>query len=397
MRFIFTISAFAVPILFFSVRNLNAQTSITISGYVFNDVNNNGIKDANEKGIKDVTVSDQVNIVNTNEEGLYHISYTSSYGILFVSIPNGYQSSKPFWQRVDSTNTKAQINFPLKRISASTSFTFIQASDTHVSETSLDRMQKFRNIVDSVKPDLVIITGDLVRDALRVPETEATRLYELFLKEIKKINFPVLCAPGNHEIFGIERHLSLVSQKHPLYGKKMYRHYLGPDYYSFNYGGIHFIALNSLEFEDLWYYGRIDSLQLEWLKKDAATVSPATPIVTFQHVPFFSGGFSMMPFEEDGLGRSLVREHGALQYRHVVSNAQDVMFVLQNHNYPLALAGHYHFQQEFSLEGFPTRFEQTAAVVAPAEQGIIKMPSGITVYHVKDGKIDEGKFVRLDK
>ena len=397
MRYVTSLHAISLVTLFLSVYNLKAQTSGTVSGYVFNDVNNNGIKDVNEKGIKGVSVSDQVNVVTTNEEGLYQINYTSSYGILFVSVPTGYQSSKIFWQRVDSTNTKVQINFPLKKISVSASFTFIQASDTHVSETSLDRMEKFRNIVDSVKPDLVIITGDLVRDALRVPEAEASRLYELFLKEIKKVTYPVWCAPGNHEIFGIERHLSLVSEKHPLYGKKMYRHYLGPDYYSFNCNGIHFIALNSLEFEDLWYYGRIDSLQLQWLKKDVATVSPATPIITFQHVPFFSGGFSMMPFEEDGLGRSLVREHGILQYRHVVSNAQDVMAILEGHNYPLALAGHYHFEQRFSLEGFPTRFEQTAAVVGPSEEGIIKMPSGITVYHVKDGKIDEGKFVRLDR
>jgi predicted MPP superfamily phosphohydrolase len=258
-------------------------------------------------------------------------------------------------------------------------------------------MQKFEKIVDSVKPDFVIITGDLVRDALRVPEKEATGLYELFSKEIKKIKAPVWYVPGNHEIFGIERHLSLVSQKHPLYGRKMYHHYLGPDYYSFNYGGIHFIGLNSVEFEDLWYYGRVDSTQLEWLKKDVATVSPGTPIITFQHIPFFSGGFSMMPFEEDGPGRSLVREKGLLQYRHVVSNAQDVFAIMKNHNYPLALSGHYHFQQKFSFEGFQTRFEQTAAIIAPSNEGDIQMPSGVTVYHVKEGKIDEGKFVRLDR
>jgi Icc protein len=177
----------------------------------------------------------------------------------------------------------------------------------------------------------------------------------------------------------------------------MYRHYFGPDYYSFNYGGVHFIGLNSLEFEDLWYFGRIDSVQLEWLKKDLATISSTTPVVTFQHVPFYSGGFSMMPFEEDGPARTIVREHGVMQYRHIISNAQDVFALMRNHNFPLALAGHYHFQQKFSLEGMQTRFEQTAAVVGPAEEGIITMPSGVTVYRVKEGKIDDGKFIRLDK
>jgi len=378
-------------------RSGGQTANSTITGYVFHDSNNNGVKDANEKGIKDVVVSDQVNVVTTDEAGLYQIKYSSPYGFLFISAPNGYHASKSFWQRVDSAREKIQINFPLTKIASGSSFTFIHASDTHVSEGSLDRMQKFRNIVDSVKPDFIVITGDLVRDALRVPEAEATRLYQLFLSEVGKITTPVWCAPGNHEIFGIERHLSLVSEKNPLYGKNMYRHYLGPDYYSFNYGGIHFVALNSLDFEDLWYYGRIDSIQLEWLKKDVATVSSTTPIVTFQHVPFFSGGFSLMPFEEDGPARSLVRERGVLQYRHVVSNAQEVMAILEHHNYPLALAGHYHFEQKFSFAGCQTRFEQTAAVVGPSEEGVIKMPSGIRVYHVNEGKIDEGKFVRLDK
>ena len=391
----FMLVVFAI---FLTGQHASAQTTspVTISGYVFNDVNNNGVKDVNETGIKNAAVSDQVNVTTTNAQGFYEINYRSSYGILFVSMPEGYKS-KTFWQRIDTNSVGGQINFALTKIAASTSFTFIHASDTHVSETSLDRMQKFRNIVDSVKPDLVVITGDLVRDALRVPDTTATRLYELFIGESKKINSSVWCAPGNHEIFGIERHLSLVSVKHPLYGRKMYRQYLGPDYYSFNYGGVHFIALNSLEFEDLWYYGRIDSVQLAWLEKDLSTVSSSTPVVTFQHVPFYSGGFTMLQFEEDGPGRSLEREHGSLQYRHIVSNAKDAMALLQHHNYPLALAGHYHFQSKFALEGFATRFEQTAAVVGPSQEGVIKMPSGVTVYHVKDGRIDGGKFVALDR
>jgi hypothetical protein len=389
-------------VLFFEIIILSThcsfaqQAKTSISGYVFEDLNRNGNKESNEPGIKAVVVSDQVNVVSTNEEGFYQIANSTGYGIVFISTPNNYQSVKSFWQPLSSATT-SQINFPIFKINTSSSFKFIQASDTHISENSIDRMDKFRAIVDSVKPDLVIITGDLVRDALRVPEEEAKRLYELFIKESNKIKTPLWCVPGNHEIFGIERHLSLVSKSNPLYGRKMYRHYLGPDYYSFNYGGIHFIGLNSLEFEDLWYYGRIDSIQMEWLKKDIAAIPASAPIVTFQHVPFFSGGLSMMPFEEDGIGRSLEREKGVLQYRHTVSNAEDVLSILKDHNYPLALAGHHHYQQKFSLEGCQTRFEQTAAVIGPSETGVIKMPSGVTLYNVKNGQIDQGQFIPLDR
>ena len=73
----------------------------------------------------------------------------------------------------------------------------------------------------------MLITGDLVRDALRVREEEARGYYDMFVAELGDFTVPVWPVPGNHENFGIERHLSLVSPEHPLYGKGMYRHYLG--------------------------------------------------------------------------------------------------------------------------------------------------------------------------
>ncbi|MBI1782722.1 MAG: metallophosphoesterase, partial [Sphingobacteriales bacterium] len=367
-----------------------AQKNETVTGYVFIDNNQNGIKDGNEEGIKNVAVSDQVNVVTTDVNGFYQLS-NSGYGIVFISLPDGY-TTKNFWQKANSN-----LSFALTKTKPVTSFSFIQASDTHISEKSLERMNRFRALVDSVNPSLVLITGDLVRDALRVSEKEATGYYDLFKNEIQKVKQPVWLVPGNHEIFGIERHLSLVSSKNPLYGRNMYRSYFGPDYYSFNYGGVHFIALNSLEFEDLWYYGSIDSVQLEWLKKDIALLSPSTPVVTFQHVPFFTGGMSISPYEPDGPGRTLEKEKGVIKFRHIVTNAQDVLAILKDRNYPLALAGHYHYQQKFSLEGVQTRFEQTAAVIGPSEEGVIKMPSGITLYKVINGKIDEGIFIWMDK
>ena len=395
-----TIQHFRVSLLSFSLLVIflqaEAQAGKTITGYVFEDLNQNGLRDSNEPGVKGVAVSDQVNIAMTNEKGQYEILNASGYGIVFISTPDGYALTKSFWQ--NTSETSGPINFALTKTKAPASFTFIQASDTHISEKTVDRMDKFRAIIDSVKPNLVIITGDLVKDALRVGEKEATTVYQLFANESSKIKVPLRLVPGNHEIFGIERHLSLVSPQNPLYGRKMYRHYFGPDYYSFNYGGIHFIGLNSLEFEDLFYYGNIDSVQLEWLKKDVAAVSSSTPIVTFQHVPFFSGGLSLQPFEDDGgLGRVLEREKGVLKYRHIVSNAAEVMAILNNHNYPLALSGHLHYQQRFSMAGVQTRFEQTGAVIGPSEESGFHFPSGIVVYNVKDGKIDEGHFVPLDK
>jgi calcineurin-like phosphoesterase family protein/SdrD B-like protein len=382
-----------------------AVPPVSVSGYVFVDKNHNGVRDAGEPGVKGVAVSDQVNVVVTDDKGYYRFDGLEGFGCVFISMPDGYTSVRGYWRKIDlvavargSVPANAlSIDFPVLAGTAHPSFSFIQASDTHVSEKTLDRMQKFRAAVDSVKPDFVIITGDLVKDALRVPEVEARGLYELFQREIGKVGVPVWCIPGNHENFGIERQLSLVSPANPFYGRKMYRYYFGPDYYSFNYGGCHFIGLNSLSFDDLYYYGHIDSTQLEWLKRDLSVVPLSMPVITFQHVPFFSGVLSMSAFKENGFDRTVEWEHGVQQYRHVVSNAAEVVAILSTHNYPLALAGHHHLQQKFTMEGVQTRFEQTAAVIGPSDEGGLNHPSGVTLYHVVNGVIDEGRFIRLDK
>lgn len=375
--------------------SLSASAS-SLSGYVFHDKNSNRIKDKGEEGIKGVAVSDQFTVVQTNAEGFYQFDATG-YGLVFVSVPDRYKASTSYYVKIRDA-VKGTWDFPLTKITIPSEFTFIHASDTHLSEASLHRTQRLKNLADSLQPEFVLVTGDLVKDALRVPESEAAPLYEMYIRETKKFTMPVWSAAGNHEIFGIERQSSLVSKMNPLYGKKMFHHYLGPNYYSFNYGGIHFIALDDVDFEDLWYYGHVDSVQIEWLKKDLAAVPSAVPVITFAHMPMFSGGLSLSNFEEEGPVRSLERQKGKLHYRHVVSNAHELLGILQTHPYPLSLAGHFHSRQVFTFEstGQATRFEQAAAVVGNGGEGSLEMPSGITLYKVKDGKISEGKFIRLD-
>ncbi len=371
-------------------------SAIPVSGYVFFDKNNNGIKDNGEEGIKGVSVSDQVDVVQTNAQGQYQLD-AKGYGLVFISVPDGYRAGKSYYIKT-SDAINATWSFPLIKIKVPAEFKFIHASDTHLSEVSLDRTHRLKTLADSLKPEFVLVTGDLIKDALRVPENEAASLYEMYIREIKKFNMPVWSAAGNHENFGIERQSSLVSKKNPLYGKKMFQHYLGPNYYSFNYGGIHFIALDDIDFEDLWYYGHVDSVQVEWLKKDLASVPATVPVITFAHMPMFSGGLSLSNFEEEGPGRSLERQNGKLHYRHVVSNAQELLMILQTHLYPLSLAGHFHARQVFTFEstGQKTRFEQAAAVVGNGGEGFIEMRSGITLYTIKEGQVSEGKFIPLD-
>jgi hypothetical protein len=367
-----------------------------ISGHVFVDRNANGTREAGEPGVAGVAVSDQIQVATTSADGSFRFQSGGETGLVYVSVPDGYELTGRWWQRAGPA--AGPMTFGLREAPLEASFAFVHASDTHVSEASLPRMDRLRAVVGSTKPSLVLITGDLVRDALRVGEAEARGYYELFVKAAGALPAPVRTVPGNHEIFGIERDKSGVSADHPLYARGMYRHYLGPDYYSFNYGGVHFVGLNTIDHDDQWYYGHVDEAQLAWLARDLATVPATTPVVTFNHIPFFSTGEVLRGYTDAPPAPSLITVGGRTQFRHTVSNALAVLRLFEGRAYPLALGGHLHMREtiEYAALGWTTRFQQTAAVVGPNQAEPLKMQSGVTLYRVEHGRIDSGTFLPLD-
>jgi 3',5'-cyclic AMP phosphodiesterase CpdA len=259
------------------------------------------------------------------------------------------------------------------------------------------RTQRFRALADSLNPGFVIVTGDLVRDALRVGEAEATGYYELFRREAELFRQPLWTVPGNHEIFGVERARSLVSPTHPRYGRKMYHAYQGPDYYSFNFGGVHFVGLNTVDVDDQWYYGHVDSLQLAWLERDLAMVPPTMPVVTFNHIPFFSSFEALGGYSDRPPAPTLITVNGRTTFRHTVANAGAVLAVLRQRRHVLALGGHIHAGEQiaYEMDGLRTRFNQTPAIVGPGAGAGMRFPSGFTLYTVRNGVIDAGRFIPL--
>ncbi len=365
-----------------------------VTGTVFVDANSNGVRDPGETGLAGIAVSNQDTVVTTDQNGAFRITGRGT-GIVFVSTPDGYRAVGQFWRALDGG---APIAFPLAKLAPSDGLTFVHASDTHISPASVQRTRRLGALVDSIHPDLLIITGDLVRDALRVGEAEATSYYELFARETKAFRAPVFTVPGNHENFGIERDTSHVSVTHPLYGRGMYHHYFGPDYYSFTRGGVHFVGLNTVDIDDQHYYGHVDSLQLAWLARDLALVPPSMPVVTFDHIPFFSTFEQINGYMGGPPAPSLITINGKTFYRHTVSNAGAVLAILRKRNHVLALGGHIHGTEriEYEIEGVRTRFNQVSAVIAPPRGAGLTFVSGVTVYRVKNGVIDAGQFVPLD-
>jgi 3',5'-cyclic AMP phosphodiesterase CpdA len=254
-------------------------------------------------------------------------------------------------------------------------------------------------MVDSLRPAFVILTGDLVRDALRVTEEEARGYYELFTRELAEFSVPVYPVPGNHEKFGIERHRSLVSPEHPLYGNRMYRHYLGPNYYAFSFGGIRFLGLDTVDYDDQWYHGHVDDVQLAWMGAELARAPTAAPVVTFNHIPFVSGAMTRTGFQDQGLAPTTIRVGGTTHFRHTVYNQDDVLATI-GERLEIALGGHIHMRESlrYRTQSGEQRLQQAAAIVGPPAGGALDREpvSGLTLYRVEDGRVDDGTFLPLD-
>jgi hypothetical protein len=366
-----------------------------VRGVVYVDANANGKRDASERGVSGVIISNQRDVVVTDSLGRFEIP-TGTTGIVFVSVPDGFRSSGAFWRA--TTAIPASVDFGVVRQAQSRTFSFVHASDSHIAPNNVDRFRRFRQMTDSLGPAFVLMGGDLVRDAMSQTESAARSYFDLYAAESKSFRTPMWTVPGNHDHYGIIRSRSHADSANPLYNRGMYRLYFGPDYYSFNYGGVHFIGLNTISPDDSAYYGDVDSLQMEWLKRDLGHVPAAMPIVTFNHIPMISSWTTLIPYDEDPLVASLAKVNGKKQYRHTVGNVLDVIQAMRGHRYVLALGSHMHSAEHSSFvsDGVQLRSDVSAAIVGPNDLGAMILPSGFTLYTVHDGKIDEGLFFRLD-
>ncbi|NLT96007.1 MAG: PQQ-binding-like beta-propeller repeat protein [Clostridia bacterium] len=158
---------------------------------------------------------------------------------------------------------------PVEVSAGETSFRFIHITDTHVGSANGNKYTPavVQDILTNFNDaGFVVHTGD-------VTEVGMPQEYEKYLAMIKPLPMPVYHIPGNHESRWTDA------------GKGYFRSYLGPTYTSWNYQGIHFVALDSSIAQG--QNGSLDKAMLEWLKKDLAQIGPNDPVVIFAHHPIF--------------------------------------------------------------------------------------------------------------
>jgi hypothetical protein len=103
---------------------------------------------------------------------------------------------------------------------------------------------------------------------------------------------------------------------------------------------------------------------MAWLADDLESLAPGTPVVTFSHIPLISSGENIYGYQEDGPAPTLLTVDGETSFQHTVRNTADILTELRQHDYTLALSGHFHMRDKLFYEnhGVQTRFYMSSAV-----------------------------------
>lgn len=283
------------------VAQAAAQNQESIKGTVFEDKNKNSKQDGNERGIGAVTVSNGREVAKTDSSGRYELPAFNNMTV-FVTQPRGHQvpvdennvaqfsyhhlpegsPALKFGGIAPTGALPAAVNFPLAKSKLT------QSPEQHcliggdIQTYTQDEVEYAR---DGAFADLAqrtdyegcgaLFIGDVVGDDLS--------LYPQTRELASVLNGPARFLPGNHDL-----DFDSATSEHAF---DTFKANLGPEYYSYDAGKAHVVALNTVEYPTRQpaakgdYTGALDEQQLTWLRNDIAAVPKNKVIVLASHIP----------------------------------------------------------------------------------------------------------------
>jgi len=165
-------------------------------------------------------------------------------------------------------------------VAATGDFSFVQISDTHIgfkAEPNPDPAATLREALGRIgqmpsRPALLLHTGDVTH--LAKPEQ-----FDAADQIMRTAGLDTHYVPGEHDVLNDE-------------GKSFFERFAKESktggWYSFDQGGVHFIALVNVLNLRAGGLGYLGAEQLEWLEKDLGGRGASTPIVVLAHMPLWS-------------------------------------------------------------------------------------------------------------
>lgn len=313
--------------------NIPDLPGMTIKGLVYSD----------GEGVPGVVVSDGYAVTTTDNNGIYYLPSQKTTGFVFISLPGNYEiqtidNIPQFFQRLAGGSTVEQKDFSLT-LKSNTKHVVMMMADWHLARRN-DDLTQFNNLY---VPDINTLINQYKSSGSQVygiPLGDMT--WELYwysnnfgltdyLLEMKKLNAPMFNVIGNHD------YDPYVEGDWPA--EKKFRDIIGPTYYSFNLGDVHYVVLDNIQYINSGasqgvigarnYNNYITTNQLEWLQKDLALITDkTTPVIIAMHAPLY-GNPSL-----DGSGNPVSNM--------ALSNGNDLLSVVQAFDKVYVVTGHTH-------------------------------------------------------
>jgi len=269
------------------------KPGMTVKGVVYSD----------GEGIPGVVVSDGVEVTVTDSKGIYYLPSAKQNGFVFISLPGNYEIASSdnipqFFQRLTAGTSVEQHDFSLVHADNSKHVVLTMA-DWHLANRNDDLTQFSNGFIPDINSTISSYTtagtkvygvplGDMTWDAYWY---ENNFRLDKYLVEMKKLNCPMFNIMGNHD------NDPYVAGDIPP--EAPFREIIGPTYYSFNLGQVHYVVLDDIQYintggsqgviGDRSYNDVVIAAQTGWLAKDLAAVTDKnTPLVIFIHSPMYS-------------------------------------------------------------------------------------------------------------
>ena len=222
-----------------------------------------------------ISVSDGRNVTRTDAEGRFSLPGWERAHVINVGLLTKVDHD---WFRT----TEEFLSDPVFRVTPvedSTDFCFLHTSDTEIGDREdTEWVDRLRDLVEEHHPAFFIHTGDLAQE-------KGMKKHHLQMNATT-LGCPVRYSIGNHDFWGEE------------YGEQWFERDYAPSWYSFDYGNVHFVALQMQRGDHPSGYKHSD--QWIWLREDLRLNRGDKELIVFCHTRCESDetGFTI-PVEDD--------------------------------------------------------------------------------------------------
>jgi len=297
----YKLAKYVLPLLVFHCLFTGA-TAQSVTGRVYIDENKNGLLDQEEKGIEGVLVSNQTDIVITDDDGRYTLRMIPGQSLMIIK-PSGYdvpvneflipQFSYEYepqgspdglkYGGIDPTGSLPEtIDFALYPSNDDVNYKAIIFGDPQPrddQELSYIR-DTFIAQASEEEAKFMIILGDIMYNDLS--------LFDRHKQLISKTGKPVWHVVGNHDLD--------YDAKNNRHARDTYKRHFGPNYYAFNEGEVTYLILDNVDYKGFdenerpVYQGKIWGRQLTWVENLLPHIPKENLIVIATHIPLYAWG-----------------------------------------------------------------------------------------------------------